>query len=221
MNFTDGIKKTILNGFVNEGVSSGQIVVILLITFLISLYIFMVYKFLVKSSLYDKNYHISLPLVSIITAGIIIAMQSSIVISLGMVGALSIVRFRTAVKDSMDLVFLFWAIGNGIICGAGLFELSIMISVMITVGILLLEYIPLNKKPYLLIINSETDNEDNILHIIHEYCNGHKVISRNVKKTGTDYILEVRTKKEKEMVKALSAAEGIVNVSLLMNEGKV
>ena len=70
---------------------------------------------IIKSALYDKSFHVSMAIISVVTAGIIIAMQSSIVISLGMVGALSIVRFRTAIKNPMDLLFLFWSIGVGII----------------------------------------------------------------------------------------------------------
>ena len=93
-------------------------------------------------------------IISVITAGIILAMQSSIVISLGMVGALSIVRFRTAIKDPMDLLFLFWSIGTGIICGAGLYKVAIFLAVLVTVGICLLDMLPARKSPYLLIVNT-------------------------------------------------------------------
>ena len=120
MKFGDVIKKSILEGFSNSDMSSTQIAVILLITLLFAVYLFFIYKLVNKSSMYDKELHITISLMSVITAGIIVAMQSNIVISLGMVGALSIVRFRTAIKSPMDLLFLFWSMGVGIICGAGL-----------------------------------------------------------------------------------------------------
>ena len=84
---------------------------------------------------------------SVITAAIILAMQSNLVISLGMVGALSIVRFRTAIKDPMDLVFLFWSISIGIICGAGLYEVALLTCLVVTILILVLENLPASRAP--------------------------------------------------------------------------
>ena len=120
MSFNDAIKKSVLEGFSYADLSTTKIMTTLIITFAIALYIFFVYKMVTKSAFYFKSLNISMAIISVVTAGIILAMQSSIVISLGMVGALSIVRFRTAIKDPMDLLFLFWSIGTGIICGAGL-----------------------------------------------------------------------------------------------------
>lgn len=222
MSFQDIIKESVLEGFAANDMPSGQILVILGITFLIGVYIFFIYKLVNKSSLYDRSFHVSMAIISVITAGIIIAMQSSIVISLGMVGALSIVRFRTAVKDTMDLLFLFWSIGEGIICGAGLFKLAVMVAFMVTVGIFLLEFLPMNKKPYLLIVNSSSvDIEDKLIKTVEAFSKSVAVKSRNVKKTGLDMILEVRTKQEKELLKAVCEVESIENASLLNNDGEV
>lgn len=91
-----------------------------------------------------------------ITAAVILTIQFSIVISLGMVGALSIVRFRTAIKDPMDLVFLFWSISVGIICGAGLAEVAVILSLKVTLGILLLDKMPAVSTPMLLVINADS-----------------------------------------------------------------
>ena len=112
MSFKDAIRRSVLEGFANTDMPTSQVVTILAITFAIGIYIYFIYRLVNKSSLYDRSFHIAMAVISVVTAGIIIAMQSSIVISLGMVGALSIVRFRTAVKDSMDLLFLFWSIGE-------------------------------------------------------------------------------------------------------------
>lgn len=222
MSFQDIIKKSVLEGFTANDMASGQILVILGITFLIGVYIFFIYKLVNRSSLYDRSFHVAMAIISVITAGIIVAMQSSIVISLGMVGALSIVRFRTAVKDAMDLLFLFWSIGEGIICGAGLFKLAVMVALIVTIGIFVLEVLPMNKKPYLLIINSSSiDVEEKIMEILKPLSKSAVIKSRNIKKTGLDMIIEVRTKQEKSILKAVSELDGVECASLLNNDGEV
>lgn len=222
MSFTDVIKKSILQGFTNTDIPTIQIVITLGVTFLIALYIFFIYRMVNRTALYDRSFHVAMAVISVITAGIIIAMQSSIVISLGMVGALSIVRFRTAIKNPMDLLFLFWSIGIGIICGAGLFEIALIVSCMVTAGIFLLEFMPEYKKPYLLVINGTRElDEYTIEETIKEYVSAVKLRSRNLKKGSADYIFEVHTKKEKELLEALSGEETIVQMSLLSHEGEV
>lgn len=222
MSFTDVIKKSVLQGFSNTDIPTIQIVMTLGITFVIALYIFFIYRMVNKTALYDKSFHVSMAIISVITAGIIIAMQSSIVISLGMVGALSIVRFRTAIKNPMDLLFLFWSIGVGIICGAGLFEIALIVSLMVTVGIFLLEFMPDNKKTYLLIINGTCELDEAVLtEQIKKYARFVKVRSRNLKKNSVDYIFEVHTKREKELLDDLSAVDAIAQMSLLSHEGEV
>lgn len=222
MKFTDVIKKSVLQGFSTGEMSSTEIAVTLGITFLIGLYIFWVYKMVSKTSLYDKGFHISMTLISVVTAGIVVAMQSSIVISLGMVGALSIVRFRTAIKNPMDLLFLFWSIGTGIICGAGMFEIAIMVSLITTVGMMILEYMPGNKKVYLLIVNGNQElQEDEIIECAKPLVKRIKVKTRNLKKRGSDFIFEVDTKQEKELVLALRRLENVEQLSLLQHEGEV
>ena len=222
MGISDVIKKSVLEGFSGGDMSTTEIMVTLGITFIIGLYIFFVYKLISKTALYDKSFHISMTLISVITAGIIVAMQSSIVISLGMVGALSIVRFRTAIKNPMDLLFLFWSIGTGIVCGAGMFEIAIMVALMTTIGMVILEYLPGNKRVYLLIVNGGVNlNEDIVMDAAKPFVKKCTVKTRNLKKQGCDYIFEVDTKREKELMEALRTVEEIVQVSLLHHEGEV
>ena len=222
MGITDVIKKSVLQGFTGGDMSSTEIMVTLGITFIIGVYIFFVYKMVSRTALYDKSFHISMTLISVITAGIIVAMQSSIVISLGMVGALSIVRFRTAIKNPLDLLFLFWSIGTGIVCGAGMFEIAIMIALITTIGMFILEYMPGNRKMYLLIVNGNTNlEEEEVLAVAKTYVKKCKVKTRNIKKHGCDFIFEVDTKQEKELVAALRKVENIEQLSLLHHEGEV
>ena len=222
MNFSDVIKKSVLEGFSYADLSTAKIMTTLLITFLIAVYIFFVYKMITKSAFYFKSFNVSMAIISVVTAGIILAMQSSIVISLGMVGALSIVRFRTAIKDPMDLLFLFWSIGTGIICGAGLYKIAIILAVLVTVGLLVLDMLPVRLSPYLLIINADTKEvEEQITDAVKKLAGAYKLKSKNITKDGMDLILEVRAGKEKELVDKISEMKGITAVSLLAHDGEV
>lgn len=222
MNFSDVIKKSVMEGFSYADLSTTKIMTTLLITFAIAVYIFFVYKLVTKSAFYFRSFNVSMAIISVVTAGIILAMQSSIVISLGMVGALSIVRFRTAIKDPMDLLFLFWSIGTGIICGAGLYKIAIILAVLVTVGILVLEMLPVRISPYLLIINADSKEvEDDITGLIKELKGTYKMQSKNLTQSGMDLILEVRTKNDKELVNRVSELKGITCVSLLAHDGEV
>ena len=120
MSFRDVIKKSVLEGFVQSDIGTVAVLVTLGITTLLALYIYYIYRLSSRSAFYSRDFNKTLALMPVVTAAIVLAMQSSIVISLGMVGALSIVRFRNAVKDPMDLLFLFWSISVGIVCGARL-----------------------------------------------------------------------------------------------------
>lgn len=222
MNFGDVIKQSVWEGFSYVDLSTTKILTTLLITFAIAVYIFMVYRLVTKTAFYFKSFNISMAIISVVTAGIILAMQSSIVISLGMVGALSIVRFRTAIKDPMDLLFLFWSIGTGIICGAGLYKIAVVLAVLVTVGILLLDMMPVRISPHLLIINAEDKElENEIFSLIKECSSAYKMKSKNITANGIDMILEIRTNKEKELVNKISEMKGISSVSLLAHDGEV
>lgn len=149
MSFSDIFKKSFLEGFSSMELGFKEIMVVFLITACLAFYIFLVYRTVTRRTFYSKNFNISLAMLCLITSAVILTIQFSIVISLGMVGALSIVRFRTAIKDPMDLVFLFWSISVGIICGAGLAEVAVILSLLITIGILLLDKMPVVSTPML------------------------------------------------------------------------
>jgi uncharacterized membrane protein YhiD involved in acid resistance len=139
-----------------------------------------------------------------------------------MVGALSIIRFRTAIKDPMDLVFLFWSISIGIICGAGLFEVALVTSIAVTVCILVLDLLPVAKAPMILVVNSSrTDAEADVLETVAKYAGAYKVKSRNLSKDRLDLVVEVRVKDESGLVKEVAAQEGMLSASLIAHDGEV
>ena len=221
MGFGDIFKKSFMEGFYSTDVSLATILLSLAIVCLIALYIFFAYRLLTRRTFYNKNFGISLAALAIITATIILTIQSSIVISLGMVGALSIVRFRTAIKEPLDLVFLFWSISAGIICGAGLYSLAIIVSLIVTVALLVLDLIPVTKAPMLLIVSTaDPDGENALLDVVKKYSKYYRVKSRNVSSGRMDLIVEVRVKEEAALVKEACSLKGMDSVSLLSHDGE-
>lgn len=220
MSFKDIFKKKFLEGFAAGSPTTSSIAVALLVAALLGVYIFIVYRIVTRKSFYSQNFNISLVALALITAGIILTIQSSVVISLGMVGALSIVRFRTAIKDPMDLVFLFWAISIGIICGAGLFEVAILLSAAVTVMILVLDLVPVVKSPMLLVVNSsDVNGEAAIMDVVKKYTRTSHVSSRNLTAQQLDMIVELRVKNESGLICEIAALPGVTHASLVSREG--
>ena len=222
MGFKDVFKKSFLEGFNGMDITTAQIAATLFVTALLALYIFAIYRLVTRKVFYSKNFNIALAALSLITAAIILAMQSNLVISLGMVGALSIVRFRTAIKDPMDLVFLFWSISIGIICGAGLYEVALVTSVAVTVFILVLDMIPVRRAPMMLVVNSsKMDDEQTVLDVVGKYAKSYKVKSRNLSKGRLDMVVELRVKDESGLVSEVAALDGMIGASLIAHDGEV
>lgn len=222
MSFSDIFKKSFLDGFSASDINIYTAATAMMTASLIALYIFVVYRVLTRKTFYSKSFNISLACITLITAGIILTIQSSIVVSLGMVGALSIVRFRTAIKDPMDLTFLFWAIAVGIICGVGLAEIAIMLSLFLTVGMILLDNLPVAKAPMVLVVNTtDLRGEKEIMDIVGKHAKHPAVKSRNVTKTSLDLIIELRTATGSGLVLDILDMPAVVSASLMTHDGEV
>lgn len=222
MSFSDIIKKSVLDSFSAADMSVSYISVVMIETFFIALYIFFVYRFFTRSTFYNRNYAVSMSVISLVTAGIILAMQSNLVISLGMVGALSIVRFRTAIKEPMDLLFLFWSIGIGIVTGAGLFKLSVIMSIFITIGIVAFNLIPAISSPELLVLKVENPGaEQSAMDVIRRYTNALKVDSKSSTKGAITLIIEVKTKEGSRLIDEITGINGVISATIMKHEGEV
>lgn len=219
--FSDILKKSFIDGFANTELSTKQIIVVIFFAVLIGMYIYAVYRFVTKKTFYSKSFNISLVLMSMITAAIILTVQSSVVISLGMVGALSIVRFRTAVKDPMDLAFLFWSISVGIICGAGLVEIAIVLSIVATIVIFVLDRIPVLKSPVILVVNAAVSSDAEILAEIKKNTKSFEEKSRVITDGVLELVYELRTKDAAALSKGISEVSGVTSVSVVSHEGEV
>ncbi|MBO5241102.1 MAG: DUF4956 domain-containing protein [Lachnospiraceae bacterium] len=220
--FADIFKKSFLEGFSGSDITTARILVTLMVTCAIALYIFVVYYVATKKNYYSKTFNISLALIAVITASIILAMQSNLVISLGMVGALSIVRFRTAIKDPMDLIFLFWSISTGIICGAEMYKIAVITALILTIGLFALELTPVGKASVLLIVNAKgIDDEPKILEVVTKHAKRAKVKSRNVSSDSLDMILDIKTANEQQLLKEIMEVPGVFGASLMAHDGEI
>ena len=223
MSFSDIFKKSFLQGYSTIELCTKGIIVALCFSLVLGVYIFFCYRLLTRRTFYSKNFNISLVCMSLITTAIILTIQSSVVVSLGMVGALSIVRFRTAIKEPMDLVFLYWAISVGIICGAGLSEIAIILSVVVTLAVVVLNRIPLGRAPMILVINAENDKETNkaIRQIVRKYSRYYTEKSRNISGGQLNLVIELGVNAGDELTADLSCLRSIHSVSLLSHDGEV
>jgi len=206
----------------SAGMSYRRMLFSLLFATLLSIYIFFVYRIISKESFYSKSFNITLPLITILTAAIVVAMQANLVVSLGMVGALSIVRFRTALKDPMDLAFTFWAITTGIISGTEIYGLALMTAIIVTIALFTLDQLDLKEAPRLLVVNGENKEfEPELNDILDDYGIFYTVKSRNINKGNLDVIYEIQTDDGETLVKEIGSLNSIFNVSILDHDGSL
>ena len=210
-----------LAGELNSMYSSADIIGMLLKSLALGLCIYAVYRFQTRSCFFSASLAITLVGVAVVTCGIIITIQYSLVVSLGMVGALSIVRFRTAIKDPIDLLYLYWSISVGIVCGAGITRLAIFISVAVAAIIIVLGNVPTVRAPMLLVLHCDNaKTEKTLLPIVEKYCRRYTVKSRNLTMDELNMIIELRVKEGNSLIEELSAVDGVTSLSLLSHDGE-
>lgn len=221
MSFKDLIKNSVIDKVQGSAVSTDVIVATMVVVCLLALYIYAIYFLSQKNSFYNKSFNTSLAVMAILTAGIILAMQSSLVISLGMVGALSIVRFRTAVKEPKDLIFLFWAVSVGIITGATMYAIAIIVSLIVTIMLFVLEIVPAGTESVLLVVNMTADGtEEELMEVVKKHVKHSKTKSRNITADGVDFIIECKTKKEWDLAKEVSDLKSVYSASVVSHDGE-
>ncbi|MCY6959848.1 DUF4956 domain-containing protein [Clostridium brassicae] len=220
INFGDIFKSSFVEKI--SSVSFIDIVIALLLSFAIGLFIMQVYKKTFKGVMYSASFGVSLMALNLITTLIILAITSNVVLSLGMVGALSIVRFRSAVKEPLDIAFLFWAISSGIVVGAGLIPLAILGSIFIGVVMVLFVNKKSKDNPYILIINCEDDTcENSAIELVAKKVSKYIVKSKTVSPVnGIEVTVEVGIKDETTgFVNEVSKIKGVSNVVLVSYNG--
>ncbi len=181
--------------------------------------IYLVYRFFYRGVVYSDNFNILLILITVITSFIIMTISANIVLSLGMVGALSIVRFRSAVKDPLDIGFLFWGIAAGLTCGAGLYFVALVGTVIISVIYIVMHFCKREKKNYLLIIsyNDEAEEQVNALLGGMKY----KLKSKTLTDSGTELTVEIKiVRNDTSSTSRFRTVKGVSAVTLLEYNGE-
>lgn len=220
MTFNDIFKSSFL-----ESVSEFSLIDTLLglvIALIIGLYIFVIYKKTLTGVMYSSSFALTLIGLSLVTTLVIMAVVSNVVLSLGMVGALSIVRFRAAIKEPVEIVFLFWSIAVGIVLGAGMVPLAIIGSVLIGLILLLFANRKIRNNPYILVLRvKDEDAENAALDILGKGVEHYIVKSKTINAAGIEITAELRTKDATtSFINRIHEVPGVANATLVSYNGE-
>ena len=217
--FNDIFKSGFLENMTS--ISILDMVAALILAFGLGVFIFLVYRKTFKGVMYSASFGVTLIALTMITTLVILAVTSNVVLSLGMVGALSIVRFRTAIKEPLDIAFLFWSIAAGIVIAAGMILLAVFGSAVI--GIILLVFVNAkpHENPYIIVITCKDQTvEKEIITKLKTFVNKSVIKSKTVTANAIELNYDVRLKSEDtSFVNGLSALPGVTNVVLVSYNG--
>ena len=193
----------------------------LALSFAIGLFIFLIYKKTYAGVMYSSSFGMTLIAMTMISTFVILAVTSNVVLSLGMVGALSIVRFQTAIKEPMDIAFLFWSIAAGIVLAAGMIPLAVIGSVIIGIIILIFANRKAHTNPYIVVLQCENhDSETKATDFLKEHTSKMNVKSKSVQKGAIELNLEIRLKDAAtDFMNELADMDGVRNAVLVSYNG--
>lgn len=220
MTFSDIFKSSFLESVTEF--SAVDTLIGMLVSVVLGLFIFMIYKKTFTGVMYSTGFALTLVGLSLVTTLVIMAVTSNVVLSLGMVGALSIVRFRAAIKEPMEIVFLFWAIAGGIVVGAGMIPLAIIGSVIIGIILLVFANRKIRENPYILVLGCTGENAEKlVLELLEKSVARYVVKSKTVTAGGIELTAEVRTKDDSTaFVNQIQAITGVETATLVSYNGE-
>jgi len=220
MTFNDIFKSSFLKSVAEVSVT--DVILAMAFAVVIGAFIFFVYKKTFQGVMYSSGFGITLIGLTMVTTLVILAVTSNVVLSLGMVGALSIVRFRAAIKEPFEIVFLFWALAVGIVVGAGMFLLAVIGSIIIGVILVVFARRKIGEHPYILVVNCENgEAEEAVVTELKKYVAGSTVKAKTVTPAGVELSVEVRLKgKDTLFVTKLFELDGVTNASLVTYNGQ-
>lgn len=220
MGFNDVFKSSFLESVTEFSVI--DTVIGLLFALVLGLFILTIYKKIFAGIMYSTGFAMSLVGLTLVTTLVIMAVTSNVVLSLGMVGALSIVRFRAAIKEPMEIVFLFWSLAVGIVVGAGIIPLAVIGSIIIGIILVVFASRKQNKTPYILIVDCDNDKvEENATELIGKAVEKHIIKSKTVNASGIELTMEIRVKNdETSFVNKLNGIAGVRSATLVTFNGE-
>jgi uncharacterized membrane protein YhiD involved in acid resistance len=195
----------------------------MLVTVLIAMFIFWVYKRTYTGVLYSRSFNITLLLTSLVTAMVMMVIGTNLALSLGMVGALSIIRFRSAIKDPRDIGFLFWGIAAGLSAGTGSYVIAAVGSLIIAIILFLFERQQAAVYPYLLVVKGERIDEGALREIVNHNVSRYSLRMKNVSQLGMEIIYEVRFQdgQEDNLLKEIRGLPDISIVNIVTYKGEI
>ena len=220
MSFNDVFKSSFLENVTEF--STVDVLIGMAFALVIGLFIFFVYKKTFSGIMYSNGFGLTLIGLSLVTTLVIMAVTSNVVLSLGMVGALSIVRFRTAIKEPMEIVFLFWSLAVGIVVGAGMIPLAVIGSLIIGIILVIFANRKIRNTPYILIVNCNDENaEKSALELIGKSVGKYMVKSKSVNASGIELTTEVRIKNNStDFVNRVNELTGVSAATLVSYNGE-
>lgn len=211
---------TVLSDLFTINFNPLRVVISLALALVIGLYIFFIYKKSFSGVMYSRNFNVSLILVTLVTTLVLMLISTNITLTLGMVGALSIVRFRSAIKDPLDIAFLFWAIGAGIVLAAGLIPLGVIGSLLIGAVLLLFVNHKSNDQPYVAVIGLSAQAEDTVLETLAKGTKKQVVKTKSISPEGIELTVEVRLQENSTaFMNSLAAIPGVSRATLVSYNG--
>lgn len=211
-----GIFDNLFSTYGSTSIGTTTILSVLFVVLILSVYEFLIYRYVSHRSFYNKQFNILIAVIPFFIATIILCLQANIVITLGTIGALAIIRFRTAVKDPIDMLYILWSVYIGIICGCQLYEVAVLTTVVVTIILVVLENLRFGKAPCVIILHISKDFEEkNITEILSKYSKKFKIKSRNYTSNGVDYAIEILLKEPESLGKELNASTFIDKFSII------
>lgn len=225
MNFFDVIYKILAEGYAPSEYKGMGIAAAMLASIILSIYIYFCYRLVGRRTFYSANYNLSLLAAGPVTAALILLMSQNAIASIGVVGALSIVRLRGAVKEPMDLVFMLWSMACGIFIAAGKWRIGIIVSIIMTAIVILLDILPLGKAPLILSVygreGARTDLKKACGDVIARNCSMVKKISEGKRGSRRNLVLKVQTKQRLRLTNELADLPEVDSVTLNEQTGEV
>lgn len=219
MGLINAIIENVMDSLENVEITTSKLLAVLCVVLILAIYEFIVYQVILRRSLYNKAFNISIAILPFFISTIILCLQSNLVITLGTIGALAIIRFRTAVKDPVDLMFVLWAIHIGITCGCQLYEIAVITSIIVTLVLIILNKINTKAKSHVLVVHCKSaDGEKAVNELVKKYAKKYRVKSRNYTDKGMDFVYEIIIRCVIELTKALEEEESVERFSLMEYE---
>lgn len=188
---------------------------VLFFTLILSLYEFVIYRYISKRTVYNKELNISIITLPFFISTIILALQSNLVITLGTIGALAIIRYRTAIKDPINMTYILWAVHTGIVCGCQLYELGLITSLFASIVIYVLEKIKSKDNQSILCIKSSSNIEEDLVKVLKDNVKNFDIKTRSFANNNFDYVVFIRIFEPSTIIDKLTSLKDCVQVSLM------